>query len=75
MLPQILGFFCAGVVLNQFGLIRNLTDVKLLSEWGILFLVGTILWSLVGVIASPLVCRKCFTRVIDSPLCLPSAAV
>jgi Kef-type K+ transport system membrane component KefB len=44
MLPQILGFFCAGVVLNQFGLIRNLTDVKLLSEWGILFLVGTNLW-------------------------------
>ncbi|XP_027347539.1 K(+) efflux antiporter 3, chloroplastic isoform X5 [Abrus precatorius] len=35
----ILGFFCAGVVLNQFGLIRNLTDVKVLSEWGILFLV------------------------------------
>ncbi|KAG4398555.1 hypothetical protein AAZX31_08G062800 [Glycine max] len=34
----ILGFFCAGVVLNQFGLIRNLTDVKALSEWGILFL-------------------------------------
>lgn len=34
----ILGFFCAGVVLNQFGLIRNLTDVKILSEWGILFL-------------------------------------
>ncbi|XP_057416156.1 K(+) efflux antiporter 3, chloroplastic isoform X3 [Lotus japonicus] len=35
----ILGFFCAGVVLNQFGLIRNITDVKALSEWGILFLV------------------------------------
>ncbi|GJN35531.1 hypothetical protein PR202_gb24317 [Eleusine coracana subsp. coracana] len=35
---QILGFFGAGVVLNQFGLIRNITDVKLLSEWGILFL-------------------------------------
>ncbi|KAK3137042.1 hypothetical protein QOZ80_5BG0446860 [Eleusine coracana subsp. coracana] len=34
----ILGFFGAGVVLNQFGLIRNITDVKLLSEWGILFL-------------------------------------
>lgn len=34
----ILGFFFAGVVLNQFGFIRNLTDVKLLSEWGILFL-------------------------------------
>ncbi|KAJ3674522.1 hypothetical protein LUZ60_005138 [Juncus effusus] len=34
----ILGFFCAGVALNQFGFIRNLTDVKLLSEWGILFL-------------------------------------
>lgn len=34
----ILGFFCAGVVLNQFGLIRNLEDVKVLSEWGILFL-------------------------------------
>ncbi|KAL7227499.1 hypothetical protein ACSBR1_022371 [Camellia fascicularis] len=34
----ILGFFFAGVVLNQFGLIRNLTDVKILSEWGILFL-------------------------------------
>lgn len=34
----ILGFFCAGVVLNQFGLIRNITDVKVLSEWGILFL-------------------------------------
>ncbi|KAK1295506.1 hypothetical protein QJS10_CPA16g01429 [Acorus calamus] len=35
---SILGFFFAGVVLNQFGLIRNLTDVKILSEWGILFL-------------------------------------
>ncbi|KAL1534441.1 K(+) efflux antiporter 3, chloroplastic [Salvia divinorum] len=34
----ILGFFSAGVILNQFGLIRNLTDVKVLSEWGILFL-------------------------------------
>ncbi|KAL0384371.1 UNVERIFIED_CONTAM: K(+) efflux antiporter 3, chloroplastic [Sesamum radiatum] len=34
----ILGFFFAGVVLNQLGLIRNLTDVKVLSEWGILFL-------------------------------------
>ncbi|XP_047315167.1 K(+) efflux antiporter 3, chloroplastic [Impatiens glandulifera] len=34
----ILGFFSAGVILNQFGLIRNLTDVKILSEWGILFL-------------------------------------
>jgi hypothetical protein len=40
---QVLGFFCAGVVLNQFGLIRNLTDVKLLSEWGILFLVSALL--------------------------------
>ncbi|XP_022726856.1 K(+) efflux antiporter 3, chloroplastic-like isoform X5 [Durio zibethinus] len=35
---KILGFFFAGVVLNQFALIRNLTDVKILSEWGILFL-------------------------------------
>ncbi|KAM0943616.1 putative regulator of K+ conductance, cation/H+ exchanger, NAD(P)-binding domain superfamily [Dioscorea sansibarensis] len=34
----ILGFCCAGIALNQFGLIRNLTDVKVLSEWGILFL-------------------------------------
>ncbi|XP_050106903.1 K(+) efflux antiporter 3, chloroplastic-like isoform X1 [Malus sylvestris] len=34
----ILGFFFAGITLNQFGLIRNLTDVKVLSEWGILFL-------------------------------------
>ncbi|KAF7803803.1 K(+) efflux antiporter 3, chloroplastic isoform X1 [Senna tora] len=34
----ILGFFFAGVVLNQFGLIRNIEDVKVLSEWGILFL-------------------------------------
>lgn len=34
----VLGFFFAGIVLNQFGLIRNLTDVKVLSEWGILFL-------------------------------------
>ncbi|XP_022988686.1 K(+) efflux antiporter 3, chloroplastic-like [Cucurbita maxima] len=34
----ILGFFFAGIVLNQFGVIRNLTDVKVLSEWGILFL-------------------------------------
>ncbi|GAB2247121.1 hypothetical protein Droror1_Dr00007003 [Drosera rotundifolia] len=34
----VLGFFFAGVVLNQFGLIRNLTDVKVLSEWGVLFL-------------------------------------
>ncbi|KAK4381294.1 K(+) efflux antiporter 3, chloroplastic [Sesamum angolense] len=36
----ILGFFFAGVVLNQLGLIRNLTDVKVLSEWGILFLLA-----------------------------------
>ncbi|KAJ0010122.1 hypothetical protein Pint_33523 [Pistacia integerrima] len=35
---QILGFFFAGIVLNQLGIIRNLTDVKVLSEWGILFL-------------------------------------
>ncbi|KAJ8764789.1 hypothetical protein K2173_009194 [Erythroxylum novogranatense] len=34
----ILGFFFAGIVLNQLGFIRNLTDVKVLSEWGILFL-------------------------------------
>ncbi|GMY38904.1 K(+) efflux antiporter 3, chloroplastic [Fagus crenata] len=34
----ILGFFFGGIVLNQFGLFRNLTDVKILSEWGILFL-------------------------------------
>ncbi|CAA0806746.1 K(+) efflux antiporter 3- chloroplastic [Striga hermonthica] len=34
----ILGFFFAGVVLNQLGVIRNITDVKVLSEWGILFL-------------------------------------
>lgn len=34
----ILGFFFGGIVLNQFGLFRNLTDVKVLSEWGILFL-------------------------------------
>uniref|UniRef100_A0A2P2LF16 Cation/H+ exchanger transmembrane domain-containing protein n=1 Tax=Rhizophora mucronata TaxID=61149 RepID=A0A2P2LF16_RHIMU len=34
----ILGFFFAGIVLNQFGIIRNLTDVKVLSEWGVLFL-------------------------------------
>lgn len=39
---QILGFFFAGIVLNQLGIIRNLTDVKVLSEWGILFLVSTI---------------------------------
>ncbi|KAL0559812.1 hypothetical protein IC582_000189 [Cucumis melo] len=34
----ILGFFFAGIVLNQFGVIRNIVDVKVLSEWGILFL-------------------------------------
>lgn len=34
----ILGFFFAGIVLNQFGLIRNITDIKVVSEWGILFL-------------------------------------
>lgn len=34
----ILGFFLSGVVLNQLGLIRNITDVKALSELGILFL-------------------------------------
>ncbi|XP_044490612.1 K(+) efflux antiporter 3, chloroplastic [Mangifera indica] len=34
----ILGFFFAGIVLNQLGIIRNLTDFKILSEWGILFL-------------------------------------
>lgn len=34
----ILGFFLSGVVLNHLGLIRNITDVKALSELGILFL-------------------------------------
>ncbi|XP_023511748.1 K(+) efflux antiporter 3, chloroplastic-like isoform X1 [Cucurbita pepo subsp. pepo] len=34
----ILGFFFAGIVLNQLGVIRNIVDVKVLSEWGILFL-------------------------------------
>eukprot|EP00897_Mesotaenium_endlicherianum_P010874 jgi/Mesen1/9815/ME000007S09870 len=34
----ILGFLLSGVVLSQFGLIRNVTDVKALSELGILFL-------------------------------------
>lgn len=34
----ILGFFFAGIILNQFGLIRNITDIKVVSEWGILFL-------------------------------------
>lgn len=34
----ILGFFISGVVLNQLGLIRNILDVKALSELGILFL-------------------------------------
>ncbi|KAH7426956.1 hypothetical protein KP509_10G023600 [Ceratopteris richardii] len=34
----ILGFFLSGVVMNQLGLIRNLLDVKALSELGILFL-------------------------------------
>ncbi|MCO5608427.1 hypothetical protein L7F22_062637 [Adiantum nelumboides] len=34
----ILGFFLSGVVLNQLGLIRNIMDVKALSELGILFL-------------------------------------
>ncbi|KAL3691276.1 hypothetical protein R1sor_004927 [Riccia sorocarpa] len=34
----ILGFLLSGVVLNQLGLIRNVTDVKALSELGILFL-------------------------------------
>ncbi|KAL2622723.1 hypothetical protein R1flu_002928 [Riccia fluitans] len=34
----ILGFLLSGVILNQMGLIRNVTDVKALSELGILFL-------------------------------------
>ncbi|KAG6554856.1 hypothetical protein Mapa_003439 [Marchantia paleacea] len=34
----ILGFLLSGVILNQLGLIRNVTDVKALSELGILFL-------------------------------------
>lgn len=34
----ILGFLLSGVVLSQFGLIRNVSDVKALSELGILFL-------------------------------------
>lgn len=34
----ILGFFLSGVVLNQLGLIRNIVDIKALSELGILFL-------------------------------------
>ncbi|CAI5530746.1 unnamed protein product [Closterium sp. Naga37s-1] len=35
---QILGFLLSGVALNQLGLIRNISDVKALSELGILFL-------------------------------------
>ncbi|XP_024517682.1 K(+) efflux antiporter 3, chloroplastic isoform X3 [Selaginella moellendorffii] len=35
----ILGFLLSGVVMNQLGLIRNVTDIKALSELGILFLV------------------------------------
>ncbi|KAJ7553953.1 hypothetical protein O6H91_06G120000 [Diphasiastrum complanatum] len=34
----ILGFLLSGVVLNQLGLIRNVMDIKALSELGILFL-------------------------------------
>ncbi|EFJ25893.1 hypothetical protein SELMODRAFT_51301, partial [Selaginella moellendorffii] len=34
----ILGFLLSGVVMNQLGLIRNVTDIKALSELGILFL-------------------------------------
>eukprot|EP00271_Cylindrocystis_brebissonii_P002313 TRINITY_DN12842_c0_g6_i1.p1 TRINITY_DN12842_c0_g6~~TRINITY_DN12842_c0_g6_i1.p1 ORF type:complete len:1052 (+),score=209.97 TRINITY_DN12842_c0_g6_i1:519-3674(+) len=34
----VLGFLLSGVFLSQFGLIRNVTDVKALSELGILFL-------------------------------------
>ncbi|CAI5489572.1 unnamed protein product [Closterium sp. Naga37s-1] len=34
----ILGFLLSGVALNQLGLIRNISDVKALSELGILFL-------------------------------------
>lgn len=33
-----MGFFFVGIVLNQFGLIRNITDIKVVSKWGILFL-------------------------------------
>ena len=40
ILCQILGFLLAGVVLNQLGLIRSVTDIKALSELGILFLVS-----------------------------------
>ena len=36
---QILGFLLSGVALNELGLIRNIEDVKALSELGILFLV------------------------------------
>lgn len=34
----ILGFLLSGVVLNQLGLIHSVTDIKALSELGILFL-------------------------------------
>lgn len=37
---QILGFLLSGVALNELGLIRNISDVKALSELGILFLVS-----------------------------------
>jgi hypothetical protein len=37
-LYQILGFLLSGVVLNQLGLIHSVTDIKALSELGILFL-------------------------------------
>jgi hypothetical protein len=75
MLLQILGFFCAGVVLNQFGLIRNLTDVKLLSEWGILFLVRVSFSFRAWLFHRHYFGGNAFTPVIDSPLCLRSVAV
>ncbi|CAI5983169.1 unnamed protein product [Closterium sp. NIES-65] len=37
-ISPILGFLLSGVALNELGLIRNITDVKALSELGILFL-------------------------------------
>jgi hypothetical protein len=37
----ILGFLLSGVVLNQLGLIHSVTDIKALSELGILFLVSS----------------------------------
>ena len=67
---QILGFFLTGVVLNQLGLIRNIVDVKALSELGILFLVSMWLWCVeaIGLIYAIAIFKSQALKILDKDI-------